>query len=123
MATPARHLHIVDVDTGEVLPGCPGCRELADEIKALETEKRSWRTRYQNLARDKEADARRHSLWPEAVELFRYWQERCRHPRSAWDAERFYLVLPFLERHGTAMCRRAIDGAVFDPATRERRNG
>jgi len=117
------HLKIVDADTGEVLPNCPGCLEREAEIRALETEKRGWRVRYQNLARDKELDARRHGLWPAALELFEYWQEKCRHPRSEWDADCFYQALPFLERDGLDACKIAIDGASYDPKTRTRRNG
>jgi hypothetical protein len=66
----------------------------------LQRDIRGWAARYGELKRDKEADAERSRYWPAAVEVFEYWQRVCKHPRSAWSAERFFLVEPFLKKHG-----------------------
>jgi hypothetical protein len=55
--------------------------------------------------------------------VFEYWQATCRHPRATWNAERFFLVEPFVKKHGVEMCKRAVDGAAFDPFVTTRRNG
>lgn len=123
MTEPARHLHIVDAETGEQLDGCPACAKFVDQVKGLERDLRSWRARYAELSRDKEAEAQRSRYWPAALEVFTYWQEVCRHPRSAWGADRFYLIEPYVKKHGVEMCKRAVDGAAFDPFITTRKNG
>lgn len=121
---PARHLHVIDADTGEVVKdGCPNCAVLEDHIAGLERDIRGWTVRYANLKRDKDAEARDHELWPKAYEVFKYWRERCRHPRCKFTPERFALLLPFLNDHGSEACQRAIDGAAFDPFVTRRKNG
>jgi hypothetical protein len=122
MTEPARHLRVIDSD-GVELDGCPSCARKADEIEGLQRDIRGWAARYGELKRDKEADAERSRYWPAAVEVFEYWQRVCKHPRSAWSAERFFLVEPFLKKHGIEMCKRAVDGAAFDPFVTTRRNG
>lgn len=124
MSEPARHLYVVvDADTGEKLDGCPGCARRSDEIEGLQRDIRGWAARYADIKRDREADAQHSRLWPAAVELFEYWQSACNHPRAGWCADRFFLVEPFLKRHGIAICKRAVDGAAFDPFVTTRRNG
>jgi hypothetical protein len=110
-------LRIVDPETGEFHDqDCPNCA-------GLETEVRAWRTRYHNLKRDRNAEAREHKLFPEAKKLFDFWREECRHPRSKWTADRFWTLAPLLAEYGMETCRQAIRGAAYDPATRRRRNG
>lgn len=123
MAEPARHLHIVDAQTGDVLDSCPGCSKLEDQVKGAEKDIRAWRARYADLARDKEAEARKSQYWRPAIEVWDYWRERCSHPKAVWNADRFFLVEPFLKADGAEMCKRAIDGAAFDPFVTTRRNG
>lgn len=123
-ANPAPHLHVVNSDTGEVLgDGCPTCVRKDDEIAGLQRDIRGWAARWAELKRDKEADARQSRYWPAAVEVFEYWQTVCKHPRSDWGADRFFLIEPFVKKHGVEMCKRAVDGAAFDPFITTRKNG
>ncbi len=117
-------LHVVDTATGELrAPDCEQCRVLADQLAGAEKEVRRLRAENQALLRDVEADAREHPLWSEARALFDYWRGRCHRGKARFDAKRFYLVLPFIEKDGVPMCRRAIDGAAYDCFTTRRRNG
>lgn len=130
MSAPQR-LALVDTETGERHPfrdeeAATLHAEIArqrDVIKGLQRDIRGWAARYAELKRDKEEEARSHALWPDAVRLFRLWQRLCHHPRAGWDVERFEQVLPFLKKHGIAMCERAIVGAAFDAFETTRRNG
>ena len=123
MTEPARHLAVVDTETGEVKDSCPGCATLRDQLAGAERDVRAWRARYANLERDTEAEAREHALWDDAKALFGYWKGKTGHSRSRWTADRFWVVEPLLREYGDAMCRKAIDGAAFDPYTTTRRNG
>lgn len=117
-------LQLVDTQTGELSDHvCRECSAKDDQIAGLERDIRGWRARYADLARDREADARQHPLWDEAKALFGEWKLACGHPRCRFDAGRFELVKPFLERYGVELCRRAIAGASFDPFTTTRKNG
>ena len=98
-------------------------RALEDQLAGAESEVRSWRTKHANLKRDKEAEMRRHELFPKITELWSYWQRVCRHPLSVMDVKHFDLIRPFLEKYGETMVRRAIDGAGFDPYTDTQKNG
>jgi hypothetical protein len=115
-------LRLVDED-GVVQDGCPSCSALEDQVKGLERDLRSWRARYADLFRDKEADAKKSKHWPKALELFQHWQAVCNHPRSHFDAQRFWLVEPYLKNDGYELCKRAIDGMAHDCFTTTRRNG
>lgn len=120
------HLHAVqfDPETGELIePECPECRKKQDQIDGLERDVRAWRARYAQLRRDKDREARENPLWPKALELFGEWQAVCGHPRSKWDADSFFLVEPFLKKHGYELCQRAIAGYAFDPFVTTRKNG
>ncbi len=97
------------------------CAVLHDQLAGAEKEIRGWRTRYANLARDRQAEAEGDPLWPLGVRLFAYWRRCCDHPRAMWTAARFELCRPFLgDLEG---CLRAVAGARFDPFTRQRKNG
>lgn len=123
MAEPARHLHVIDPETGEIHEQCPGCARLEDEIAGLVRDIRGWAARFAELKRDKDREARENPLWPKALELFGEWRRLCRHPRAAWSADRFFLVEPFLCDYGLELCSRAIAGAAFDAFETTRRNG
>lgn len=120
---PRRHLAAVDPDTGEILDRCPGCAERDDQIRGLERDLNAWRLRYADLARDKERDAELSDHWEAANRLMAYWRERCNHPRSRMSVSRFELIEPFLRKDGEDLCRRAIDGAAYDPFVTTRKNG
>lgn len=122
MSSPARHLRVIDED-GIELDGCPACARKDDELAGLQRDIRGWAARYAELKRDKESEAQRSRYWPAALEVFEHWQTVCKHPRSGWSADRFFLVEPFLKKHGVEMCKRAIDGYAFDCFVTTRRNG
>lgn len=124
MAQPARHLHLADPATGEVFDEeCPSCLELRAQLAGMEKDIRAWRSRYAGAVADKQKAAKMNPLWAEAIELFRYWQEACDHKRSKWTVDRFELLEPYIREYGPKMCRRAIDGAAYDPFVTRRKNG
>ena len=122
-ANPARHLHVVDADTGEKLDGCPNCEVLQVQLDGRLRDIRSWTARYNDLSRDKEADAKKDPLWPEAGELFNFWKRMTGHKKSEWSLDRFELVEPFLKKDGQLLCRIAVVGAAYDPFITRRKNG
>lgn len=113
----------LDSQTGEKLPEHPEIHELNLQLEGAQAEIRGWRTRYGNLKRDKDREARQDARWPLAKEVFDYWRRRCAHPRAKFDADRFHLIAPFLDRYGIELCQRAIDGAAYDPFTKRMKNG
>lgn len=118
------NLRLVDASTGEIRE-CEGCRHLADQVAGLERDIRGWRSRYAELKRDRDGEAREHPLWTKGRELYALWRDVCNHPRSKWTPDKFWLIEPHLsdEDFGEAFCRRAILGAGFDPFISKRRNG
>jgi hypothetical protein len=116
-------LHVVDTATGEIVETCEHCADLADQLAGAEREIRAWRTRCANLERESDKDARNHPFWKDAERLVAEWRKRCRHPRSQLTADRFWMLQPFLHRHGYDLCLKAVAGAAFDPMTKERKNG
>jgi hypothetical protein len=129
VSAPARHLHVVDAETGEVLTeGCPGCVVRDDTIAGLNRKLNGTLAELGALKRDKEQEAREDGLWPKATRLFQVY---CRMtpkkngaPRDLyWGFERFEMVKPFLKKHGEEMCLRAIVGRVFDHYKSQRANG
>jgi hypothetical protein len=124
LSEPAPHLHLIDTDTGEVHERCPNCEALEDQLAGAENNVRSMRAQMANLKREVAGDVdRNHKLFPEAVALFRYWQERCNHPRMEFTSKRMSLLLPYLRQHGAEACRDAIRGAAFDPFVTKQKNG
>lgn len=115
---------VVDPRTGEQT-GTLGdyLQPLRDNIAGLHRAVKAENLRYENLKRDKAKEAREHSLFPKAKEVFEYWCEVCHHPNSRMSPERFYLMQPLLERYGVDLCKRACDGAAYDPFTTKRKNG
>lgn len=118
----------VNLETGEVAAdGSCGheaiIEALEDQIAGLQRDIRGWATRYANLARDKEQEARVHPAWDEVKGLFDYWKQECHHALSRFNADRFWLALPYYEKDGPQMMRRAIRGAAFDPFVTTRRSG
>ena len=122
-AEPAPHLHLVNPETGELVDDCPGCSERDDQIRGLERVIRSQASTIAKLERDRERSARTHERWSEAETIFNFWRVKCHHPRATFDAARFELMIPYLEREGPELCRLAIEGAAFDPFTTRRKNG
>lgn len=96
---------------------------LNDQLEGAEREVRAWRARFADLARDKDAEARKHPLYTRAEGLFNEWRILCRHPRAKWSPDRFKVVQPFLKSDGYDLCLLAIQGAALDPYTKPRANG
>lgn len=125
MSAEHAHLRIVN-DDGEVVPyeGCPNCQHLEDQLAGAENNVRSMRAQMARLKREMLGAADQdNALFPQAIALFRYWQERCNHPGSEFTADRMKLLMPLLKRHGAEKCREAIRGAEFDPFIVTRKNG
>jgi hypothetical protein len=123
---PARHLHVIDRDTGETFDECPTCATKEIELKGLQRDIRAWIKRYDELKRDKEQEAREDALWPQAVRVFQAWQQATGHTRSTFNADRFFLIQPFLKNtkeYGAEICLRAVAGISFDAYRVKRKNG
>ena len=104
---------------------CPHCQVKDDEIEGLQRDILGWTTRYANLKRDKEAEAKASEYWRPAMEVFKAWKKATNHPRCGWTVERFELVERFLrnEKYGREMCLRAVAGIAFDHFQGTRKNG
>jgi hypothetical protein len=125
-ANPARRLHVVNAETGETLAEHPEIAELQVIIKGLERDVRTWIKRYDELKRDKEQEAREDALWPQAVRVFQAWQAATGHHRSVFNADRFFLIQPFLKntkQYGPEICLRAVAGIAYDCFSVKRKNG
>jgi hypothetical protein len=99
-----------------------------DKLKGAERDINTWRVRYEELRRDKEAEAREHELWDPACDLFSLWKrgtERIekKKRRIKFSADRFFMVLPFLKKYGEEDCQQAIIGRLYQHFTNERTNG
>lgn len=121
-------LRVVDTETGETV--CVTCAQLRDRLAVLQTQLdgsaidiAAWRSRYFRLKDDREERMAKDPLWPKALELFKYWREQSNHMGCKWGLDRYELVVPFLKKDGFDMCKRAIDGGVYDPYVTVRKNG
>jgi hypothetical protein len=139
-AQPARHLHVIDAETGERFDECPTCATKEIELKGLQRDIRAWIKRYDELKRDKEQEAREDALWPQAVRVFQAWQtataqvrREAGEKRSAtarenaeFNGDRFFLIQPYLKntkKYGSEFCMRAVAGIAYDHFHTRRRNG
>lgn len=109
--TTARNLRLVDPETGEITQ-CAGCHNWERTYHELEKKYRGALSQIGKLRADKEAEARQHELWPQAVELFDYWKFRTKHKKARWTGDRFWIVQPFLDREGFRDCRDALIGLL-----------
>ena len=110
-----------------------------DELKGANRDIAGWRTRYANLERDREKDARQSALWPVAERVFKVWLRAAgKDPRrTRFTFDRFDLVRRFLkdaeeDEIGTAPgppsnpleeCMAAVIGGCFDCFVTVRANG
>jgi hypothetical protein len=97
--------------------------EAQDQVRGLQRDIRGWATRYANLKRDQEEEARSEETWQVGEQVFDFWRRECKHPRSKFTLDRYELVRPFLRQYGVIACLQAIKGASYDPFTTQNRNG
>lgn len=134
-----RHLHVVDIQTGEVVesddggcghPACVAVRQELVDLKEkvhdrdvdLEEKRRTIRAIKARLVKDLK-EFKRHE---EIERLFEFWKEMCNHPRSILDEDRADAcrrILSLKREDGSQYKeedgRLAIMGAALDPKTRE----
>jgi hypothetical protein len=112
-------------DTGEILDQHPDVQRLEDEIKGLTRALKREIRLHEELKRDKEAEAAAHELWPQALAVFRVWQQVTGHSRSKWKGDRFWQIEPWLkdQHYGIVICLKAVAGIAFDPYVTMQKNG
>ncbi len=116
----ARHLQVVDTDTGQALDHCPSCLAKDEVIETAGHKIANLKGRITALLQEAEEG---HKAFPSFKRCHDYWRERCRHPRTNYAIEDFKLWLPLYEEHGLDICLRAIDGAAYEPFISTRKNG
>lgn len=97
--------------------------QLEDQLAGASRDIAAWRLRYADLKRDKERDAEQHVHHAAIKSLFEFWQAKTSHPRCKFNHQRFEVAEPIFREYGDALCRRAIEGAAYDPFITKRRNG
>lgn len=111
---------------------CNRCKALEEELQrrediiaGLQRDIRGWSARYADLKRDKDRSAKTHPRYSDAEIVFGEWKLHCNHKRSGFTADRFWLVLPYLEneKFGMKACILAVKGAGYDPFETRRKNG
>ena len=107
----ARNLRLVDPTTGEVTQ-CSGCHRWEQTYAELERKYRGALSQIGQLRADKEAEARQHELWPQAVELFDLWKLWTKHKKARWTSDRFWVVEKYLRNEGYEDCQRALVGLL-----------
>lgn len=76
MMEAARHLHVVDADTGEVVAGgCPSCAHKDDEVAGLKATVTKLGAQIQRMKRDEEAERRMHPHRTLIVDIHNFWQD------------------------------------------------
>jgi hypothetical protein len=58
--------------------------------------------------------------------VFQAWQQATGHTRSTFNADRFFLIQPYLKnskQYGAEICLRAVAGISFDAYRVKRKNG
>lgn len=123
MSQATRNLRVVDTETGEARDFDSYVQELEDHISGLQRDIRAEHTRFENLKRDKAAEAQAHEWWPRALKLFKLWKLETGHTNSCWSSDRFWLCVPAMKTYEDTMIEDAIRGLAFDPATRPLKNG
>lgn len=131
----ARHLRIVDLDSGEILEADVGLEALTARVTQLEEnladaerDLRAKRRRIAELERDKQAERDNYERRDELVEIVNEWRRVCNKPRAKLTDDRFDAVRalldvtkpkPYTREHFSL----AFAGAAFDPYIVRRKNG
>lgn len=117
----------VDVNSGEVIDTCPSCENNTKIIDEKERRIRGLELARANQRKDREAEARKDPLYPEALGIFDWWRIACNHPDVSFTYEEFELIAPHLRRapkkEAHYNCLEAIAGAAFNPFEAELKNG
>lgn len=145
----SRHLHLVDSETGEVVPSAELAKlqaeveKLREDRKGLEKDLRTKRRQISELERDKARERLEHPDRELIKRVATYWHRKCKgaSPRiNPLSPARFDAVAGLAEmeeihadpetgkrsrrkRYRPEDFKRAIDGAAFDHYVKKRRNG
>lgn len=72
----ARHLHLVDADTGEVVEGgCPACHVKDDEVAGLKDTVTKLGRQIREMKRDEEKERQLHPRRALVEEIHEFWQD------------------------------------------------
>jgi hypothetical protein len=125
----ARHLRVVDTETGEVHHegDCAHCADARSEAETWEQEVLKLKRQVKRLMEDKDAKDRNDKLYPAAADLFDEWARECNHPKARFDPARVRLALSAIKAYGkedreklswVIQCGKHL--AYVDPCTGER---
>lgn len=98
----ARHLRIVDTETGEVHEegDCANCAEQRAETEVWEKRVLTLERQVKRLLEDKDEKNRQDKLYPAAADLFDEWRTECAHPNARFDPARVRLALSAIKAYG-----------------------
>jgi hypothetical protein len=125
----ARHLRIVDTETGEVHEegDCANCADARAEAEIWEKEVLKLKRQVKRLEDDKDEKNRQDKHYPAAASLFDEWRDECNHPKARFDPARIRLALSAIKAYGAEdreklswviQCGKHL--AYVDPCTGER---
>lgn len=99
--TAARHLRIVDTETGEVHEegDCAKCADARSECEIWEQEVLKLKREVKRLKDDRDEKNRNDKDYPAAAALFEEWQRECNHPDARFDPARIRLALSAIKRY------------------------
>ncbi len=127
MAEPS--IHLLDTATGELEPATRNVlheriHDLEQDLANAERDLRKARRRITALEADKERERQGFEQRQLVLELFEFWQRRCKKPRSKLTSDRFDALRKALEAGYSAKeIAMAIAGAAFDPFVTQAKNG
>lgn len=152
-ARPARHLQLVDTNTGEIVESQElgamqhELEELRTKFKMAQRDVAAKNLRIANLEADKARERLDYERYEDVKRIATYWHRKCRagskrvNPMSPdrFDAVRgileqqeiVYVEVPgrkkparkYVPKYSMAECKAAVDGAHFDHYVSKRRNG
>jgi hypothetical protein len=132
------NLVVMNTDTGEQLQLEDYLQGLRDEVSGLQRSLGAEHRRYEQLKRDKLAEAKEAEIWPAGLRVFEHWRKRCKNgsKRTTFTLDRFEMIAPFLEQYGDrkappeqrleeaeALCKLAVEGIAFDHYETPGKNG
>lgn len=97
-------------------------RELIDSRERAENRVRGLDAKISALTRDKEAEVLRDPLRPQVEAVHACWKKACKRRRGL-DASDHEGIARTIKNRGLGYALKAVAGAMFDPFTRELKNG